>query len=103
MANRWLSAGIPWGPGPAPTDRLIPETNELHWHFDEALKCPFPFLRQENDPMLIWCSQELLAMGPRVHQWRAWAIEELDDMVLDLSQQSDDWLAGRSEHVAKAY
>ena len=53
--------------------------------------------------MLIWCSNELLAMGPCVHRWRAWAIEELNEMISDVADQTDDWLASRPDHVAKAY
>ena len=46
MANRWVTADVPWGPASSQTDRLIPETSDLEWHFTRALTARPPTLKK---------------------------------------------------------
>ena len=104
MINRWNHAGIPWGPAETTTERLIPETNDLNWHFQQALLATPPTMKKvEIDPMVAWTYDQLQLVGPCITRWRQDIKLEIKQIIEDNTDRTFQWWGQRKPHVQKAY
>ena len=104
MANRWIAAGIPWGPATAGINRLIPETSDLQWHFQKAMSAKPPTLKKvDMDPMLAWCYEQAKDMGPTLLTWRVDIEAEIRQIIEDNTTITFEWWQQRKPHIQKAY
>ena len=54
------------------------------------------------DPTLIWSTQSATALHP-VDEFRRQAVQEIQNLVEDMADQTDEWLARLPPHVRRAY
>ena len=104
MVNGWRHAGTDWGPAPGSDKRLIPETSDLAWHFQHAMKIVPPTVEQvELDPMVALTYDQLQVMGATILTWREEITQEIQEIIERHYEQTLEWWGQRKPHVQKAY